>query len=558
MQDTGRFRRMYLIAPQRLRDGKRAAAALAVLAATIIGPGLSRAQSATAWPTFQGSMARTGYTAQAGPTTGAIHNFWPTRGRVLGSVVVDAKGTAYAADDAGYVYAFSPSKSTALWTFQASSPIVSTPTLSPDGGTLYVGSNDGTIYAISTSTGKQVWSQNMGGAIHASPVLSQDGGTLYVASTSGQISSFAAASGQLVKTGGFSGISIPGEISLTNDGQTLYAAGTTGILDGFATSDLSTAKPYYTQGNVQSAPALDQYNNIYVTTSEGYLDVYNQGNAQAAWTVQVGGGSVGSTSTPAVANNTVVFGANDGYVYAYSTQNHSLLWNYKTGAPVAASPIIAGNTVYVGSQDGFMYAFDLSSGRLLWTSRSLGFVFGSAAIGPDNSLWVGTAGDLVYRFHDMPNPPPPPSNNPTVQPPTATPVPTQGPAPTPSPTPVPTATATPPPAAVYGLGKVIVNATVRNRRDTRVRKGTTIKFPVKVQVKKDTAATSVRVNWAIVKGSKTVGHHGRHRNLHANQTGTFTFSWSHKFKYAGRYVVKITASVGNKTAHRSIKIIVVK
>lgn len=546
------------------QNRRRVGAVLALLAAGTVAPGLVRAQTGTAWPTFHGDMQRTGYSTVTGPTSSMVANRWNTAGSIAGSAAVDANGVAYAGDSKGNVYAFSTKNtSSPLWTFvdHGNSPFFAGPSLSPDGKTLYIGSDDGTLYALNTSNGKQVWAANTGGPIHAAPLVSPDGGTIYTASNTGFIGSYSASAGTPIKSGGFSGIAIPGEIALTTDNSTLYAGGTTGVLDGFATSDLSTTKPYETTGASVYGMSLDQSNNIYAisdTGANGFLDVFNQGNQSAAWSVSIAGGSY---TTPAVGNNTVVVGSNTGNVIAYSTSSHSQVWSAQTRGPVSSSPIIAGSVVYAASQDGRIYAFNLTSGAPLpgWpTADILGAIYASPAISSDGSLWVGTTGNLMVRLHDTPAPPPPPSGGaPTPPPPTPTPI-VNNATPPPVSTPLPTATPVPSPtlapAPTFGLGKVTAKA-----NKSKVRRNTTVKITVSVQVKKDTAATQLKVNWSVLNGKrKTVGHHGTHKNLSANQTGRFTFSWKHRFTYPGTYVVKVAAKVGNKTAHRSVKITVTR
>jgi len=49
----------------------------------------------------------------------------------------------------------------------------------------------------------------------------------------------------------------------------------------------------------------------------------------------------------------------------------SLLWTYKTGAPVTSSPSIVDGVVYVGSHDRNLYALDAATGAFLWKYNTM-------------------------------------------------------------------------------------------------------------------------------------------------------------------------------------------
>ncbi|MCJ7591703.1 MAG: PQQ-binding-like beta-propeller repeat protein [Woeseiaceae bacterium] len=66
------------------------------------------------------------------------------------------------------------------------------------------------------------------------------------------------------------------------------------------------------------------------------------------------GGAV--NSSPAVANNAVFVGSNDGKVYALDAVTGAVIWATVTGAPVDSSPAIANGLLYIGSDNSRVYA----------------------------------------------------------------------------------------------------------------------------------------------------------------------------------------------------------
>ncbi len=63
-------------------------------------------------------------------------------------------------------------------------------------------------------------------------------------------------------------------------------------------------------------------------------------------------------SSPLVcAGKTVLVGSDDGHVYALGLDDGKELWSYEIGAPVRSSAAVAGDYVLFGADDGVLYAF---------------------------------------------------------------------------------------------------------------------------------------------------------------------------------------------------------
>ncbi len=62
----------------------------------------------------------------------------------------------------------------------------------------------------------------------------------------------------------------------------------------------------------------------------------------------------------------VLFGSDDGNVYAVDAATGRQRWMQRTGGPVASTPAVAGGRAYVVSYDGRLYALDARSGEVLW------------------------------------------------------------------------------------------------------------------------------------------------------------------------------------------------
>ncbi|HYS71682.1 MAG TPA: PQQ-binding-like beta-propeller repeat protein, partial [Thermoplasmata archaeon] len=102
------------------------------------------------------------------------------------------------------------------------------------------------------------------------------------------------------------------------------------------------------------------------------LDVSSGNSTQVALTLLVfrtapwpAVSQTASRSAPAIGEGFLVFGSNDGAVYALWESNFTLAWRYATGTPIVTVPSVYGNFVYVtaGSRLNFL---DLI-GRLIFS-----------------------------------------------------------------------------------------------------------------------------------------------------------------------------------------------
>ena len=107
------------------------------------------------------------------------------------------------------------------------------------------------------------------------------------------------------------------------------------------------------------------YGNTRVAIGETLVTRASAPSLHELWRID---GTVGSTSTPAVAGDTVYFGAWDGTLRAVSTADGSPRWTRQLSTSVVDdSPLVAGNNVYVGDGTGNLHAVDRATGTVRWT-----------------------------------------------------------------------------------------------------------------------------------------------------------------------------------------------
>jgi len=102
----------------------------------------------------------------------------------------------------------------------------------------------------------------------------------------------------------------------------------------------------------------------------------------------------GIRSSPALDNDRLFFGADNGVVYAidaHTYNGNNPVWTHQTGGPVYSSPAIGKNVVYIGSTDGYLYALNEETGSEIWKYRVSGSLSSSPAV--DNGIVYITASD---------------------------------------------------------------------------------------------------------------------------------------------------------------------
>jgi outer membrane protein assembly factor BamB len=148
---------------------------------------------------------------------------------------------------------------------------------------------------------------------------------------------------------------------------------------------------YTTGGAVSSCPAVVD-NLVYVGSDDGRIYCLNVFTADTVWTFQTGN-AVGSS--PAVAGGRVYIGHNFTKIYCLDAINGDSLWCYQTGDWVVSSPAVVDGRVYVGSMDGNVYCLNASTGDFIWSYPTGGYVWSSPAV-VEGNVYVGSCNNSVY------------------------------------------------------------------------------------------------------------------------------------------------------------------
>ncbi len=155
-------------------------------------------------------------------------------------------------------------------------------------------------------------------------------------------------------------------------------------------------KPKWTfsaAANVISTPAI--INNLVVFgNQQGTVTALDLQNGKQKWTFKTAGSIY---SSPATHQNKIVFGSADGFVYCISDKGKQI-WKFKTGAAVLGCPLIENNIVYIGGSDHNFRAIALANGKEIWRFDSLTGPIVSTPVINKNEIIFGAWDTYLYSL----------------------------------------------------------------------------------------------------------------------------------------------------------------
>jgi len=215
----------------------------------------------------------------------------------------------------------------------------------------------GELHALNAFTGKRFGWVDLGDAIEGSPILDH-------------------------------GVAI---VALSNSRESLLAF------------DLSTNRVLWRReyGDIVTTPLLFQQR-IYVGNAEGKFFSLDRSDGSTVWTFLLPENTKrkGIRASASGEGNTVVFGAEDGAVYALDAATGKQRWMVQTGSAIVASPAIADTTVYIGGLDGVLYSVDFNSGKIRWRYATGTSIYASPGIA-ENLVIIGTTGGSLFALNRL-------------------------------------------------------------------------------------------------------------------------------------------------------------
>jgi len=139
-------------------------------------------------------------------------------------------------------------------------------------------------------------------------------------------------------------------------------------------------------GDIASEPLMLD-DGIVITALYKHIDFYSLIDGARIWQTKT---DDQIRSSPAFNQGTIVFGCDDGYVYAVGEMIGESKWKFQTNASVQATPAIKDTIVYIGSSDYYFYAISLKTGKLVWKHKTNGQILHAPAVNDDIVIFGST------------------------------------------------------------------------------------------------------------------------------------------------------------------------
>lgn len=352
------------------------------------------------WTMFHYDAVRDGVTQASGPSSASLMWSYTTGNSVYPSPVV-SDGYVFIPSFDGTLYALDEYTGSLLWSFPTGGNILSTPAVANN--TVFLSSQNGYVYALNEQTGSVNWKilNDNGTPVNSSPVIA-DGkifwGTFF-APRSGYAEVLAVNpwTGQVIWRNAAISDYEEGSLAVSN-GRVFLGIGVVNPVQILALNESTGSQIWsYNTGlatTVMGSPAA-AYGRVYVPLDSTRFLALDQVSGSLDWSFATGSNS----TTPAIYNGVLYFGAGNRNVYAVNASTGATIWTRTTGGAVTSSPALSlgSNLLFVGSNDRYLYALNPTTGTVVWRFLAGGQVSSSPAVA-DNRVFFGSKDHKVYAL----------------------------------------------------------------------------------------------------------------------------------------------------------------
>jgi serine/threonine protein kinase len=264
----------------------------------------------------------------------------------IGSSPAYNGGVVYIGSSDTRLYAVDARSGKRKWAHKTDGKIYTTPHIAL--GLVVVGSDDGKIYALKPmpAAAREMWTFNAMSPVRSSPVVSEDGvyfgtdgGEFFCLDPGGELRWRFQTRRRIMSTP----LLRDGVIYVGSDDWHVYALD---VRQGFP------IWRFRTKGQVVSSPTFAN-SRIYFGSADGSIYALDALGGREVWKYDVG---ASVTSSPLVYMDTLYVGAVDGAVYCLHASSGDLIWRFQSRGPILSSPHIVDDMVYIGSDDHHVYA----------------------------------------------------------------------------------------------------------------------------------------------------------------------------------------------------------
>lgn len=294
-----------------------------------------------------------------------------------GVVYVGRAGTF----EGGGLLALDSKSGSLLWEFETTGHVPSSPAIAD--GIIFFSTLNGFVYALDAATGEEKWEFDSGARIRSSVAIHDSHlivGSYRLGGGGGELFALSTTDGSLswsLPVEGFFFESAPivseGLLLIGNTDGNLYAVDPmdgTPLWTYMAGDPELRQHPLSNRREVLSTPAVS--NGVaYVSSNDGFVYAISLVDQSLIWKTDIGNSEGRSSvkysiSSPTAVGDEVFVGSNNGKVYALSAGDGSVEWEFQTDSWIWSTPAYEQGVIYIGSDDRYLYALEAASGNLHW------------------------------------------------------------------------------------------------------------------------------------------------------------------------------------------------
>ncbi|HLD43749.1 MAG TPA: PQQ-binding-like beta-propeller repeat protein [Candidatus Nanoarchaeia archaeon] len=359
-------------------------------------------ETQTNWLAFHGSNARTGFSESKAPSKPTVLWKWTVGdfeqigydGNFEANWPIIDNGMVFIAPED--IFALDLKTGKKIWSYAGEIRKFFPRGLAAGKGKLFASVNAGDnldnlpagfVYALDAGTGEFLWKyQTQKGISHSLPLFAEN--KLFVGDDSGTIYALDEAHGNLIWKKYLEDAEVVHSSPAYSDGKIFV--GTEGsqrsnanpshlyALDAETGKELWRFKVDYIQGKlnlIHSTPAVLE-DVVYVGSENGYFYALDANDGSLIWKNKIASGTgelIGVSAAAALGYGKVFIGTYEGKFFALDQKDGKVMWKYDFGkANADSSSVLADNKVYFGvgeGGDGYFYSFNAENGDIVWKEK---------------------------------------------------------------------------------------------------------------------------------------------------------------------------------------------
>lgn len=142
----------------------------------------------------------------------------------------------------------------------------------------------------------------------------------------------------------------------------------------------------------KSTPAVTN-DTVYVGANDGRLRAFDRATGRVRWELATGGAIAGQ---PLVVNGRVIVGSEDRFLYCVGARDGLPVWKFEAEDPIYSTPVTDGEAVYFGCGSGAFYSVDVRGGSQNWKNTDASYCIESRPFLADGRVYYGAWDTYLY------------------------------------------------------------------------------------------------------------------------------------------------------------------